>query len=152
MCYTGPLSGWCQLAQGRYRPDSGISTHDVDIVNDSLISPAWHPCIVWQSHRRSLRTEGLWFTKRSYGNLYDTNVTQRTHGVMITSLLRQHDVSTSLWRNNDVIITSRVRWGFLCLMSVEYARVFVGLYICTLRPRQNGRRFVDGISKFILIF
>ena len=32
--------------------------------------------------------------------------TQRTHDVMITSLLCQNDVATSFWRNNDVIITS----------------------------------------------
>ena len=35
---------------------------------------------------------------------------QWTHDVMITSLLRQNDVATSFWRNNDVIITSCVRW------------------------------------------
>ena len=34
----------------------------------------------------------------------------QTHGVIITSLLRQNDVATSFWRNNDVIIASRVRW------------------------------------------
>ena len=32
--------------------------------------------------------------------------TQRTHDVMITSLLGQNDVATSYWRNNDVIIAS----------------------------------------------
>ena len=30
---------------------------------------------------------------------------QRTHGVIITSLLRQNDVAASFWRNNDVTIT-----------------------------------------------
>ena len=42
-----------------------------------------------------------------------TNVrclTQRTHGVMTISLLRQNDVATSFWRNNDIIITSGVCW------------------------------------------
>ena len=28
----------------------------------------------------------------------------------ITSLLRQNDVATSFWRNNDAIIASCVRW------------------------------------------
>ena len=37
-------------------------------------------------------------------------MSQRTHGVTITSLLRQNDVATSFWRKNDVIITPRVRW------------------------------------------
>ena len=36
--------------------------------------------------------------------------TQRTHGAIITSLLRRNDVATSFRRNNDVIITSCVRW------------------------------------------
>ena len=35
---------------------------------------------------------------------------QRTYGVIITSLLRQNDVATSFWRKSDVIITSYVRW------------------------------------------
>ena len=37
-------------------------------------------------------------------------LSQRTHDVIITSLLRQNDVATSFWRNNDVVITSCVRW------------------------------------------
>ena len=36
---------------------------------------------------------------------------QRTHDVMIKSLLRQNDVATSFWRYDDVTITSCVRWG-----------------------------------------
>ena len=39
-----------------------------------------------------------------------SSLNQRTHDVMITSLLRQNDVETSFWRFNDVIITSYVRW------------------------------------------
>ena len=39
-------------------------------------------------------------------NLY----TQRAHGVIMTSLLRQNDVATSFWRNDDVISVSCVRW------------------------------------------
>ena len=35
---------------------------------------------------------------------------QRSHDLIITSLLRQNDVATSFWRNNDVIFTSCVRW------------------------------------------
>ena len=35
---------------------------------------------------------------------------QRTHDAMITSLLRQNDVTASFCRNDDVIITSCVRW------------------------------------------
>ena len=34
---------------------------------------------------------------------------QRTYDVMMTSLLRQNNVATPFWRNNDVIITPRVR-------------------------------------------
>ena len=42
-------------------------------------------------------------------------VTQWTRNEMITSLLRQKDVSTSFWRNNYVIIASCVRWVVLLL-------------------------------------
>ena len=35
---------------------------------------------------------------------------QRTHGTMITSLLRQNDVATSFWRNNDVMIAPHAHW------------------------------------------
>ena len=35
---------------------------------------------------------------------------QRTHDVIITSLLSQNDVATSFWRNDNVIITSCVHW------------------------------------------
>ena len=35
-----------------------------------------------------------------------TNVTQRTQDVMITLLLRENDVATSFWCNNDVFTTS----------------------------------------------
>ena len=41
---------------------------------------------------------------------YSNVTTQRTHDVIITSLLRQNDVARSFWRNGDVIITSCVRW------------------------------------------
>ena len=33
-----------------------------------------------------------------------------SHDVIITSLFGKNDVATSFWRNNDVIITSCVRW------------------------------------------
>ena len=39
-----------------------------------------------------------------------TFIFQRTHDVIITSLLRQNDAAMSFWRYNDVIITSRVHW------------------------------------------
>ena len=41
-------------------------------------------------------------------------VTQRTHDVIITSLWRQNDVTTSFQRHNDVIIASCVRWVTYC--------------------------------------
>ena len=42
---------------------------------------------------------------------FDSKPSQRTHGVIITSLLCQNDVVTSLFcRNNDVIILSCIRW------------------------------------------
>ena len=42
---------------------------------------------------------------------------QRTHGVIITSSLRQNYVAASFWRNNDVIVTLCVRWGNTSVLS-----------------------------------
>ena len=42
------------------------------------------------------------------------------HDIIITSLLRQNDVATSFWRNNDVIITSSVRWGARIPLNLNY--------------------------------
>ena len=39
------------------------------------------------------------------------NQSQWTYGAMITSLLRQNEVETSFWHNNDVTIAPYVRWG-----------------------------------------
>ena len=36
---------------------------------------------------------------------------QGTHDTIIISLLHQNEVATSFWRNNDVIIASRVHWA-----------------------------------------
>ena len=35
---------------------------------------------------------------------------QRTHGAIMTSLIRQNDVATAFWVNNDVSIALFVRW------------------------------------------
>ena len=48
---------------------------------------------------------------------------QRTHDVIITSLLRQNDAAASLWHNNDAIFTSSVRWEiqlFLPLQQIAF--------------------------------
>ena len=52
-------------------------------------------------------------TKRDNGSVSVNTLlfqSQRTHGVIITSSLRQNDVATSFWRNNDVNITLCVHW------------------------------------------
>ena len=46
----------------------------------------------------------------TYRQLENRKRAWAAHDVTITSLLRQNDVATSFWRNNDVIITSCVRW------------------------------------------
>ena len=46
--------------------------------------------------------------------------TQRTHDVIIMSLLRQNDVVTSFCCNNDVIIASCVHWGPCILLITAY--------------------------------
>ena len=51
-----------------------------------------------------------------------TESSQRTHDAMITSLLRQNDVATSFWRNNDVIITSCVHWNVSFFLATANIR------------------------------
>ena len=42
---------------------------------------------------------------------------QRSHVIIITSLLRQNDAATSFWHNNYVIITPCVHWMWICTRS-----------------------------------
>ena len=45
---------------------------------------------------------------------------QRTHSVIMMSLLRQNHLVTSFRRNNDAIITSYVSWGTSFLMNYRH--------------------------------
>ena len=45
--------------------------------------------------------------------------TLRTRDVIITLLVRQNDVPTSFWRNNDAIITSCARWGTIFIFNAK---------------------------------
>ena len=47
---------------------------------------------------------------------------QRTHGVIITSLSRQSDIATSFWRYNDIIIVACVR--HLPMKPVSFIKSF----------------------------
>ena len=49
--------------------------------------------------------------RQSNDKLLITNLSQQAHNATTTSLLRQNDVTTWFWRNNDVIITLCARWG-----------------------------------------
>ena len=44
----------------------------------------------------------------------------QTHDTMTISLLRQHDVVMSFWRNNDVIITPCAHWVQLGVCSYGF--------------------------------
>ena len=61
---------------------------------------------------------------------------------IITSLLRQNDVATSFWRNNDVIITSCVRWGRMLLYTPGSCRFivwqFLEVFLCCHIYLQNN--------------
>ena len=72
----------------------------------------------------------------------DVIKTQWTHDAMITTLLRQNDVATSFWRNNDVIIASHVRWG---AMAVIWKKNTAGV----LLERANWyETFYNGLWKY----
>ena len=65
---------------------------------------------VWRSHQNIscfyLNVPVIYQTTRTIWGYCGKWFTQRTHDVIITSLLRQNDVAMSFWRNDDVIITS----------------------------------------------
>ena len=50
-----------------------------------------------------------------------------THRAMIKSLLRQNDIATSFWRNNDVIVTPCVCWGLILVSPFQF-RPSIGLH------------------------
>ena len=56
-----------------------------------------------------LRFREIWFETSRF---YFSRWSQWAHDVMITSLLRQNDVTTSFWRNTGVIIASCVLWDY----------------------------------------
>ena len=60
-----------------------------------------------------------------------TKHAQRAHNTITTSLLRQNDVATLFWRNNDVIIASCVRWdewSITVAVNPQY-QIFTDRYI-----------------------
>ena len=45
---------------------------------------------------------------------------------MITLLLRLNDVATLFWRNDNLIVASRVRLGLLA----PFEQIFIDIYLC----------------------
>ena len=80
-------------------------------------------------HETVLRLS-LWYVKNVYifkrvlelrgssPQHWSIKISQRTRDAIITSFLRQNDVTMSFWRNNDVIITSYVRWDIMYINSL----------------------------------
>ena len=80
----------------------------------------WQPLYVWVGHMQCESPEGqlygepvhtMIFIGIRLNILFWQTVLQRTHDATITSLLRKNDAITSFWRNNDVVVPSRVRWS-----------------------------------------
>ena len=53
---------------------------------------------------------------------------QRSHDMIISSLIRQNDVVTSFWHNDDVIITVCVRWARVFILNGPKS------LFCRIRP------------------
>ena len=77
---------------------------------------------------------------------------------MITSLWRQNDVATSFWRHNDVVISSCVHWVMSDISSLpkgcfssDLILSHVSRVFNPLKPRQNGRHFINDIFKVIFL-
>ena len=75
-----------------------------------------------------------------------------THGVIITLSLSWNDVAMLFWRNNDVIIASRVQWDGSCKnnnienMILSIQRKFITLlhisWVCQLYPPYPKDRWI----------
>ena len=78
--------------------------------------------LILVDHMTSFKTAILLLLSVRHGNIHPPSWTasQRTHDAITSSLLRQNDVATSFWRNNDVIITSRVPWDERSTMVLRW--------------------------------
>ena len=94
--------------------------------------------VAWQSSEQSRYSQKC-LRNFTGGNLHGHH-TQRTHGAMKTSLLRQNDVTTSFWRNNDVIITPRVRWDgcMKCVDNVNTDSTSNGSWCMGIKGEMSG--------------
>ena len=92
---------------------------------------------IWRRHWRK-----SWHHDNSRVSLTDIGKPQTTYRLVIVpaqwtldaimSLLRQNDVTTSFWRNNDVVIASGARWEVA--LSINMLETFYGI---TLTPHQR---------------
>ena len=97
--------------------------------------------------RGSVITRSTFWKKRC---TTDTS-SQRTHDEITTSLLRQNDVATPFWRNNDVIITPCVRWDSLPIRA-RYGVSFLSSKsdLCSMHYLMHNRvimgRVISGLD------
>ena len=64
---------------------------------------------------------------------------------LITSFLRHNDASTSFWRYNDVIITSRIRWGVVHMLKNDCSlHAYMYDHGPRIRMLNDDRRFYTG--------
>ena len=68
------------------------------------------------------------------------SIAQATHGVMITSFLRQNDAATSFWRDNAAIFTSYVCWGMSPAEQNNVYLHFTVLFTLYLTNEQKKNR------------
>ena len=73
-------------------------------------SPHYQPFVIgFLSSEPIMRSFHVITSHANHANLLPM-IPQWTRAAMITSLLRQNDVVTTFWRDDNAIITSRVRW------------------------------------------
>ena len=104
-----------------------------------------YPILLGLSHRHcKLKLEHGWVIAFYSFMVYDwfiqilMSLSQWTHDAIITSLIRQNDVSMSFWRNNDVIIASCVHRDavYLCFLCCAFITSFGGS-VWSISPLQG---------------
>ena len=78
-----------------------------------------------------------------------THSTQRPHDAIITPLLRQNDVATSFWRNNNVVIASCARWG-MCVFQRATQWLWMKLWNWTCLRTQMHDLWLKPTTLFVL--
>ena len=109
-------------------------------VNKLCRGTGWKFSRRFQVNEQELHSQQF-FKRRAQRRTCCTLHSKGTHGVIITSLLRQNDVTMSFWRNNVVVtcIMLCVHWDYSDICSVETFLILHAAVYVSLQQKQHHR-------------